>query len=314
MSDRILYLVDTVKYVQENCFQKQLFSAMRYGYDITPFEVLPDRYFHMRRLRERPESYGKVISVLRLRTLHKVWPRLKAWLGNTPLTIYDQDPWESYIDGAPTKGIYKTLLGELNLSKVYVTAPWWAEHLRRDGVPADFVRMGMEPRYCDAGPDFDDRPTLIGFRGAMHEHRKIVFNKLEAVGINVTIDRERLDYLGYMNYLQRLKIFAHDEAALPWVCDGVPIPRSTGMWIKSVETAARGTFCLRNYHEEGEAYNLSKLPLIQCYHTPEEAPEIINKILSLSKTKRRDMQIETVDLIRSQHDWLNAAHKLVTGN
>ena len=63
-----------------------------------------------------------------------------------------------------------------------------------------------------------------------------------------------------MTYLHTLKIFFHDESEIPWICDGKEIARSTGMWIKSIEVAARGTFCIRNFHEEGEAYNLSEIP------------------------------------------------------
>jgi hypothetical protein len=311
---KILYLVDTVPYIKENCFQRQLYAAMNYSYDVTLLPVLPDYRWPLRKFGVKLDKFDKVISVLRLRTLHRLWPILKDWLADTPLTIYEQDPWESYLDDAPTKGVYRKLKQELNISKVYLTAPWWVDHVAKtDGLPTDLVIMGAEPRWCDPGPDFDDRPIQIGFRGALHKHRKIVFDQLEKCGLNVEVGRERLDYPGYMDYMHKLKFFAHDESALPWVCDGVPIPRSTGMWIKSIETASRGTFCLRNYHPEGEAYNLSKLPLIQCYNSPEEAPDVVNKILSLSKSARRDIQVETVERIRKQNDWLNTAHKLVTG-
>jgi hypothetical protein len=313
MSNKLLYLVDTLDYVRNNCFQRQLFSAMEYGYEIQPLEIFPSAFFPLRKLSIRLDRYDKIISVLRLRTLHAMWPVLKPWLSNVPITIYDQDPWESYIDGSPTKGIYKILHRELNIDRVYVTAPWWANHLRSDGIPASFVRMGIEPRFCDPGLDFDARPVMVGFRGAMHEHRKIVFKQLQSFGIDLEVGQGRLDYPGYMNYLQSLKFFAHDESALPWICDGVPISRSTGCWVKSVETVSRGTFCLRDFHEEGEAYNLSKLPLIQCYESPGEAPDLINRVMALPNSVKRDMQVQTVEQIRTQYDWLNTAHKMVTG-
>jgi len=313
MANKLLYLVDTLDYVRSNCFQRQLYSAMEYGYDIEPLEIFPSSLFPLRRFSVRLERYDKVISVLRLRTLNAVWPSLKSWLSNTPITIYDQDPWESYIDTSPIKGVYKTLQRELNVEKVYVTAPWWANHLMNDGIPASFVRMGMEPRFCDVGPGINDRPVMVGFRGAMHEHRRIVFNQLKSSGVPIEIGVGRLDYPDYMNYLQTLKFFAHDESSLPWICDGVEISRSTGCWVKSVETVARGTFCLRNFHKEGEAYNLSKLPLIQCYQSPDEASDLIHKVMSLPNSVQRDMQVHTVEQIRTQYDWLNTAHKIVTG-
>lgn len=310
---KYLYLVDKLSYITENCFQSQLYSAIRYGYDVTAFEIFPTQFFYIRSSQINFDRYDRIISVLRLRTLHQHWPRLKEWLRGRPITIYDQDPWESYIDDAPTKGIYKILNENLNIESVFVTAPWWAQRLSQDGLPAQFIRMGMAPAMCDAGPNFEDRPIFVGFRGAMHEHRKIVFNQLKASGVKVEIGRERLAYPQYLKYLQQLKFFAHDESALPWVCDGVSIPRSTGMWIKSVETASRGTFCLRDYHQEGEAYNLSQLPLIQCYTDPEQANEIIKKIEALPPKKKQDLQHQTVDSIRRQYDWLESAHALITG-
>jgi hypothetical protein len=309
---KCLYLVDKLSYVQENCFQSQLFSAIRYGYDVTPVELFPRALFGFRSSRINLDKYDRIISVLRLRTLSKYWPLLKSWLNGRPITIYDQDPWESYIDNSPIKGVYLTLLDNLNLERVFVTAPWWARKLIEDGLPAQFVRMGMSPGFCSIGPKFEDRSVSVGFRGALHEHRKIIFNQLNGNGVQVVISRDRLAYPEYLDYLQQLKFFAHDESALPWVCDGVPIPRSTGMWIKSIETVARGTFCLRNYHEEGEAYNISSLPLVRCYSNPDEAPEVINSVMAMSPQMRRELQFETVTKIRAQYDWLHTAVALVS--
>jgi len=307
---KILYLVDNINYIKENCFQSQLYNAMRYTCQVHPLEVYPAITWPFKHLYLRLDSYDKVISVLRLRTLNKVWPRLKSFLNGVPLTIYDQDPWEAFIDSSPIKGFYHTLNEQLNLASIYVTAPWWANKLKSNGFPADFVRMGMEPKWCNPGIDFESRKILLGFRGALHDHRKIIFEKFRSAGLDVKIESGRLDYAGYMEYLQNLKFFAHDESALPWICDGESISRSTGMWIKSIETASRGTFCLRDYHVEGEAYNLSNMPLIRCYKTPEDAAGIVDEILSMNKNLRREMQIETVNKIRTQYDWLETAHKL----
>lgn len=309
---KCLYLVDKLSYVQEDCFQRQLFSAIRYGYDVTPVELFPRALFGFRRSRINLDKYDRIISVLRLRTLFKYWPLLKSWLNGRPITIYDQDPWESYIDDSPIKGVYPILQANLNLERVFVTAPWWTRKLIEDGLPAQFVRMGMSPGFCSMGPKFEDRSVSVGFRGTLKEHRKIMFNQLKANGVQVVISRDWLAYPEYLDYLQQLKFFAHDESALPWVCDGVPIPRSTGMWIKSIETVARGTFCLRNYHEEGEAYNISSLPLIRCYTHPADATEIINEVKGMQPNKRRELQHETVTKIRSQHDWLHTAVALVS--
>lgn len=310
---KILYISDSLSYVKSNCFQRQLYSALKFGFEVDELDLFPLQLFGLRRRLVNLDRYDHVLSVLKLRTLHQHWPLLKKWIGDAPLVIYDQDPWESYIDTAPTKGIYQVLLENFNLKRVYVTAPWWARKLRKDGLPAEFVRMGMNPDYCDPGEPFELRATNIGFRGALHEHRKIIFKRLEKVGINVERSGSRLNYDDYLTYLQGLKFFAHDESALPWVCDREAIPRSTAMWVKSVETAARGTFCLRDYHEEGEAYNLSGLPLIQCYKSVEDVPNIVQSIFDMEPSVRRALQVETVNQIRRQYDWLDTAYTLATG-
>jgi hypothetical protein len=312
-SKKILYIVDSLDYVKNNCFQSQLLNAFNYCNQIDVLELFPLLLLPFRLRRIDLDKYDKLISVLRLRTLSENYPRLERWLNGRSLTIYDQDPWENYIDTSPIKGIYQRLNSNSMIDSVYVTSPWWAKKLNGDGINSFFVRMGMEPVYCDIGPEFNDRITFLGFRGALHEHRKIVFDQLRNYGLQIDIGQGRLSYQNYLEYLQTLKFFIHDESQLPWICDGEEISRSTGMWIKSVETAARGTFCLRNYHPEGKAYNLSKIPLIRCYSDLKQVPEIIEEIQSMPMKKIRDIQQESVAQITSQLDWINSAILIANG-
>ncbi len=314
MEEKILYLVDTKEYVETNCFQQQLlqgFRALDMKIDILPF--YPKALWPIRSKFYNPKKYSRIISVLRQRTLNQIWPQLKVWLKDSPITIYDQDPWEGYIDTSSTKGVYETLKTHLNLEKIYVTAPYWAHYLVNRGHNASWVRMGISSAFCDVGRRFEDRLVNVGFRGAMHPHRKVVFDILEGAGVKVTLSQDRLDYDGYMSYLQQLKFFTHDESA-PWICDGEPISRSTSMWIKSVETASRGTFCLRNFHEEGHAYGLKEIPLIQCYEDPRQAPDIISKIYKMDREEIYDIQRKSVEYIRGRDDWLNAAKIMVNNS
>lgn len=303
---RILYLVDKTEYVESNCFQRQLLAAFRYYTDIEILPIYPQVIFSLKKNFYRPTDYDGIVSVLRLRTLYHRWPELKAWLKGQPITIYDQDPWEGFIDTSPTKGVYNILRNELNLKAVFVTADWWARKLRQNGIPAFFARMGMEPRWCDHGPDFKERAVRLGFKGSVHAHRAEIFDRMKRVGVKVDINATRLDYPAYMDYLHTLKIFTHDESA-PWICDGEPINRSTGMWVKSIETASRGTFVLRNFHAEGETYGISDVPLIQCYTEPEQAAEIIANIERMDPEERRDIQIKSVENIRKRYDWIETA-------
>ena len=310
---KCLIIVDTLKYIKNDCFQSQLYSAIQRGYDVKIVELYPLQLFKLKKSFININKFDKAISLLRLRTLYGQVDRIAGWLEDCPITIYDQDPWESYSDSSPYKGAYITFRERLNVQQVCTTSAWWANRISQDGLPSKFVRMGMNPEWCDPGPQFSNRPVRLGFRGTLKDHRKIIFDKLKALGVGLEISKGWLSYVEYMAYLHQLKFFTHDESELPHVCNGETVPRSTGMWIKSIETAARGTFCLRDYHPEGETYNISDLPLIRCYESCEEIPDIINHIEKSSSTKLREMQIETVRKIRRQYDWFEVAHTLMTG-
>ena len=183
-----------------------------------------------------------------------------------------------------------------------------------DGLPAEFVRMGVLPSNCEYGPNFENRKYHTEYCGFLHEHRLKALETLKNIGINVQIRKKFKTYGGYLNYLNNLKIFIYDESTSPLICNGEEISRSTFGWIKPVEIAARGTFCIKDFHKECEGYNISKFNLIRTYKSLDEVPEIINEIESIRPNLRRIMQKENVDLIREQYDWFNTAHTLVTGH
>ena len=282
---RALYLVDSVDYVESNCFQRQLLGGFRYRCDIDIFSIHREALLPFRARRLDLQKYDVIVSVLRQRTLNRLLPQIQKIVGSLPIAVYDQDPWESYIDTAPTKGFYRRLHDTLNAT-AFVTSSWWTDYLRADGIRAHFVRMGMEPRWCDAGPIFTDRPIEVGFKGAVHPHRRIVFDELGKNGIQVTIDARRLEYPEYMNYLHNVRVFTHDESA-PWICNGEEISRSTGMLVKDVEIAARGTFVLRNWHDEAITYGLNQSPTILFYKHPDEAPDRLDELRKLSPEEIR---------------------------
>lgn len=314
MSKKIIYLVDKKSYIEKNCYQSQLFSAIRSGYEVKLVELLPSNLLLVKKYFKRLDSYDEIISVVRLRHLFKYLSLIRNFSQGIKFKIYDQDPWENYINSSPIKGIYQLLKKNLNLSDVFVTAPFWAKKLQSDGIPAKFVRMGMLPGYCDPGSSYENRQIKFGFCGTVHEHRALAFNKLKQINIDIEIHPPNLRYKDYLSYLQKVKIFFHDESEIPWNINNELISRSTSCWIKSVEVASRGTFCIRNFHDEGHAYNLSKIPLIKCYENLYEIPNIINEIESISTKSRRDLQIESVEQIRKQYDWYETAHTLVTGD
>ncbi|MFA7275258.1 MAG: hypothetical protein WC043_00465 [Pseudobdellovibrionaceae bacterium] len=308
---KVLYLVDTEEYVKTNCFQRQLLTAFQ---KICPdMEILPFYPSFLWSIRSRfynPHKYTKIISVMRQRNLYQNWLSVKKWLNGAPITIYDQDPWEGYIDTSSTKGVFEVLSQNLNVERYFVTAPFWAKYLSDRGHKSSWVRMGMNEEFCDVGTHFCNRPTQIGFKGALHPHRKLVFDEIEHAGIQVSIDSRRLDYQSYLQYLQTLQFFTHDESS-PWICGGEEISRSTAMWVKSIETASQGAFELRNYHEEGGAYAISDIPLIQCYENPKQAPDIIKKISKMDRDEIYEIQYRSVQNIKMRNDWLNAAQRII---
>ena len=305
---KVLYLVDTKEYVESNCFQQQLLRAFRYCHDLTILPIAPISLLKLRWLRIDLLAHDVVVSVLRQRTLDRLLPRLYEMIGGHPIAVYDQDPWEAYIDGSATKGFYSRLNDTLN-AQACITSAWWVERLRRDGIRAHFIRMGMEPRSCDVGPNLSDRPIPVGFRGHVHPHRKVVLDSMAASGLEVSIGSGRLDYPQYLDYLQQVQVFTHDESA-PWICDGEEVSRSTGMWVKDIETAARGTFVLRNWHPEAASYDLESLPTMLFYRDPAEAKDLVLGLAKFDPGELRQMQHRAVDNIRSRQDWAQAAHTI----
>ncbi|MCZ8313249.1 MAG: hypothetical protein O9320_20590 [Magnetospirillum sp.] len=306
---RVLYLVDSERYVRENCFQSQLLNGFMYCGDLDILQAQPELRFRLSALRRSPAEYDAVVCVLRQRTAFAMMRQLADFLGAAKVAVYDQDPWESFIDGSPTKGFYRLLNDSLN-AEVFVTSRWWADRISKSGIDAHFVRMGMEPRWCDAGPAIEMRPVELGFKGHLHPHREAVFVALANEGMKVDIAKDRLNYAGYMSYLHNVQVFTHDESA-PWICDGEEISRSTGMWIKDIETAARGTFTLRNWHPEAVSYGLNDIPNILFYADPREAPDKMAEFRRMSIEQRNAMRCISVERIRRRYDWPEAAQTIL---
>jgi hypothetical protein len=84
------------------------------------------------------------------------------------------------------------------------------------------------------------------------------------------------------------------------------------MWIKDIETAARGTFTLRDWHPEAETYDIDKIPTMLFYKHPSEAADVMAEFRKLSADDLRDRQIRAVDEIRNRNDWPRVAETMIS--
>jgi hypothetical protein len=305
----ILYFVDTIDYVKTNCFQHQLYKAFERTATLTVVEVGKPFWTLRARAHLALHKPDRIVSVVRQRVLNRLLSDFRSLLNGREIRIYEQDPWESYIDGGAALGFYKRLPKFLN-AMTFVTSRWWSDKLKSDGVNASWVRMGMDSVYCEVGPKFNERLIPVGFRGAFYDHRVKAFEEMEQAGVSITFERTRVDYEGYMKYLHTTKIFTHDESGT-WQSSEGPIPRWTGIHIKDIETAARGAFVLRNACPDDCGYEFHKIPTILFYDKPSNAKQVIDRLYMYSDEEIFNMQKAAVAELRGRDDWYMAARHII---
>jgi hypothetical protein len=316
--NRILILADSKKYVKNNCFQLQLHESIRElqrelqkEFQIDYFYLNPKMLHNLDLFRRKPNAYLFALSTLRQRVLFENISLVSKIIGDTPLRVYDQDPWESYIDVSPTNGCYSLLKNNFQISNIFVTSNYWANYIRDvDKVESTFVKMGMLPKLCSLGESKVNRNKSVEFKGSLHPHREQAFNRMRDSGQAVKINLGKLNYPGYLKYLQHLSIFVHDESGF-WICNGKKIPRSTGMWVKDIEIASQGCFSIRNFYEDYLTYSIDSIPLVKFYKNPSEVKEIVEDIFSLSDDQYEAVQNLSVQYISNNNNWRETTKKLL---
>jgi len=304
-SPRILQLVDTLEYAKTNCFQHQLLKSLR-GIAQTETCALPalERALDMD---DRP-----VIVCLKQRTLAQNLDVLKDHLGDTPIVIYDQDPWQAYMDdpGYVGKGVYERAVEQLNVKAICVTTQWWADFLAHRGLPGIFVNMWMLPEYCTETPTYEDRSISVGFVGSLHPHRQKLFDQLEDMGIIVNVQGGGLSYQSYLNELSKIRVFIHSEDC-PIMCEKQELNLKDALWIKDIEAAARGCFTIRNAGAGFLSYYDGCLTSF-LYENVEDIPNILSDIQKMDPTSRQLLINSAVRYIRESNKWEETARTLVT--
>jgi hypothetical protein len=298
---RIAYLVDSVDYVRGNCFQHQLYATMR---DVANVEIV-----ELQHLLSRKTKFDGIVSVLKQRTLFNNINKLRPIIGDTPLVIYDQDPWESFIDSSQYKDAYFHFTQAFNVTAIAVTTKFWADHLRKVGLPGVFVKMWMLQKYCDVGTPFINRTIDVAFIGRLHPYRKRLFDELTHQGINVTYIPGTFKYNDFLRLLSNVRIFVHSEDSSIMV-DGETFNLNVGLWIKDIEAAARGAFSIRNNAEGADTY-VDGIDTIRLFDDVHDVCSMIDDIHKMDETYRQTLLNTTVSKIKNANYWPNTATILI---
>lgn len=307
----VVQLVDTKEYIRGNCFQHQLAASLDRECDLIQVELSSVLNGH-----PQPRADG-FVSCLKQRTLDKHLASVKHWLNGSSVTIYDQDPWESFMDGAPYQGSYMRFMSELNVKTFALTTDWWVKFLQSRGMPATFVRMWVLPAYCITRPPYVERQAMVGFVGTVHPRRQQLLDIIEASGIKTSVLRSNsLGYSSFLSELSKLRVFVHNEN-MPIFVDGQEHNFSTGMWVKDIEAASQGCFSIRNVGD-GSASYFDGLPqidgqgLIRLCEKIEDVPEMIRDIERMDPVKRQNLIDMTCEYIRRSDTWQETAKILTT--
>lgn len=302
-SPRILQLVDSIEYIEANCFQHQLLKGLRGVAQVETVALSAlDRIFD--------HGVHPVVCCLKQRTLHRELDRLAEQLLTVPVVVYDQDPWHGFMDDSPYKGVYQQAAQKLNIKSFAVTTKWWADYITDQGLPCEFVRMWVLPEYCSRTPIYEDRSINVGFIGALHPHRRALFDRLDDLGVQVNVQAgSSLPYKDYLNALSGIRVFIHSEDN-GISCSGQPLNLKDALWIKDIEAAARGCFTIRNRGEGSDTYYAGCNTTL-LYDDPGEIPGLLEGIERMQKNERQSLINDTVGFIQGSDRWQETARTLV---
>lgn len=303
---RLLHIVDSFDYISSNCFQHQLQQAL---YDLNDWVVDTVSYNNLDRLTRGVGSYDSIVSCLKQRTLFRESVMLKQRLRDAPITVYDQDPWQAYMDDSPFKGAYEHIASHLNIKTFAVTTKWWCDFINDRGLPSTFVKMWVLPKYCNRGLTFEQRKGP-GFVGSLHPRRKMLVDMCNSAGIQMNVlSGNALPYEQFLSALSNLSIFVHNED-MPIFIDGKEHNFNTGMWVKDIEALARGCYSVRSRASGHETY-LAGLESAVLYDDIRQVPDIINGINNMDSDVRQASIDKAVKAIEGAHVWHETASILV---
>ena len=302
--ESLLWIVDDFRYARKHCYQFQLGETLRKNFRVRcvslrelkmfgGFSILP------------AWCYDNVLCSVRIRVLRDVVDKIAPMLSHKKIWVYDEDPWESFIDESALSGSYEKIKDGfarqfVSVAGFIVQSTWWAEFIRARGFPAKAFQIGLLPRLCTTGRVWDKRSIPAGFQGSPKPHRISFFAELEEDGIFVE-QFKCSSYHHYLKQLQNTQVFIHPETK-PFIVNGKSVV-SNGMWGRDVEVAAQGAFVLRNEEPEGFIYGISEIPTIRTFKSIEEVPRILSEIIEMDPNEREFMREKAVSYIRQRDYW-----------
>jgi len=301
---RILHLVDSKKYIENNCFQSQLQFVLNEKCNLIPVELS-----EILNSKNQYEADG-IISCLKQRTLYQNDQKISKWLNGKSIVVYDQDPWQAFMDDSPFKGAYDKILQTINVSSFAITTEWWVDFLKEKNIPAMFVKMWVLPQYCDESISYIERTKVAGFVGTVHPRRQKLIDIVESAGIHVDVGKNSYAYPDFLKEISKLRCFIHNEDMSIFV-DKIELNFNTGMWVKDIEAAARGCFSIRSKAHGSENY-LRNVETVCLYDTVDQVPDMIRTIEKMDPQKRQESINRSVQFIRSASEWDKTAEALIT--
>jgi hypothetical protein len=257
----------------------------------------------LKSITEKGKDYRKgspVISLLQMRHLVARREKIKRFLMENPVTVYDQDPWESFIDDGSLNGSYKLVTESLNVKSFWNTSKWWTNFVVSEGFDSTFVQMGIAPKYITQGLAWDRRASAPFFQGSLHPYRINFFNDLNKIGVNVNL-KESVNYKGFLKNLRSEKFFLHTSHP-GWEISGKAYCVNC-CWIKDIEAASQGCFSIRNIDEEYLDAKIDRIPSITTYKSINEIPTLIDEIENLSSIEINQIINKSLAVIRSSFSW-----------
>jgi hypothetical protein len=230
-------------------------------------------------------------------------------LKDTPIVIYDQDPWEAFRKTSPYHGTYKACRDGLNVQFFAVTTRWWQEYLSKSGYSSQFVKMWVLPEYTLSEVTTASRRTQLGFLGTLHSHRKKLFNELTNDNIDVICKTSTLGYAAYLQALSKIECFIHSENS-PIEMFDQNANMNYGLWVKEIEAMSQGCFCIRDKGLDSESY-LENTKTVFLYDNVSEVKDIVKNLNNLSEKEKIEMLNESIQFVRSKDVWGETANILL---
>tara|TARA_B100000035_G_scaffold315483_1_gene336934 strand:- start:17851 stop:18792 length:942 start_codon:yes stop_codon:yes gene_type:complete len=310
MNKKVIYIVDNIDYIRSTPYQNQLFISLQ---KICELKIVDLNFMKRAKSVKNLGSYDEILVCLKLRTIKRNISLISSFLEGEPFRVYEQDPWENYMDNGDWKGTYQLLMNNSNVLFFANTSKTWADFGLEKGIPTKFVRMGIIPEFCNNDFNINEKQYDIGFIGRAHPYRK---SMIDYINLNTKYNfyyplKERpFSHSGFLKEINKIKIYCHNES-LEVLCDNKKMNLADGMWVKNIEAMAAGCFSLRNYSKDLHSYIDDSFQTFFTFNNFEEIEEIVDKILSINKKDSEKMIKETIENIIKKDYWKETAQILI---